>query len=132
MFSHSLLFFVTLAAAVAPGFSQLSTACFPSGTVGDCSQFIPQFCDNVSKDSVNGSNTISQCFNTPGKSFKCDLTAVNTLTTVTDNPANSSCRTALTTISKDCPMGGDGIVTGGIFRFVIDPNNGTCGLPCGD
>ncbi|KAJ6562185.1 hypothetical protein B0H19DRAFT_1259766 [Mycena capillaripes] len=130
MLSRSLLLFVTLAAAVGPGLSQLSTGCFSTGVSGDCSQFIPQFCANIAKGVVSGSNTISQCFNTPAKAIKCDLTAVNTLN-LTTSPNEANCNNALSTVSKNCPMGGSGMFTGLVFRFTIDPNNGTCGLPTG-
>ncbi|KAJ7500899.1 hypothetical protein B0H11DRAFT_769724 [Mycena galericulata] len=128
---HVLLRLVALAVIVAPGLGQLSSACFEQGTVGDCSSFVAQFCANAGKNSVNPSDTMAQCFNTPDKSFKCDLAVVNTLSVV-NSPDVANCESALTAISQDCPMGGDGIFSGGTFLFSIDPNNGTCGLPCGD
>ncbi|KAJ6481515.1 hypothetical protein C8R47DRAFT_590318 [Mycena vitilis] len=129
---RSLLLFTALAATFGPTVGQLNSACFgPGGTVGDCSAYIAQFCANIAQNNVSPSNTISQCFNTPDKLYKCDLTAVNTLSVV-NSPSQANCKTALTTIGQNCPMGGDGIFTGATFEFVIDPNNGTCGLPCGD
>ncbi|KAJ7745890.1 hypothetical protein DFH07DRAFT_13414 [Mycena maculata] len=100
---HVLLRFVSFAVIVAPGLGQLSSACFDQGTVGDCSSFVAQFCANAGQNSVGPSDTMAQCFNTPDKSFKCDLAMVNTLSSVT-GPDVANCETALTTISQDCPM----------------------------
>ncbi|KAJ7107490.1 hypothetical protein C8R44DRAFT_857999 [Mycena epipterygia] len=74
-----LLRFLALSVIVAPALSQLSSGCFENGgeTLGDCSAFVPQFCDNVAQNSIT--NTASQCFNSG--SFKCDLTALNQATT---------------------------------------------------
>ncbi|KAJ7664671.1 hypothetical protein DFH06DRAFT_326481 [Mycena polygramma] len=128
---RSLLLLTTLAATLAPALGQLSSACFTGGTVGDCSPFIIQFCTNVAQNKISGSDTMSQCFNTPGGLFRCDFTTINTLSLV-ESPDATNCQTALTTISENCPMGGDGMFDGRVFQFVIDPNEGSCGLPCGD
>ncbi|KAJ7110403.1 hypothetical protein C8R44DRAFT_260205 [Mycena epipterygia] len=129
----SLLRFVTLALVVTPSLTQMSTQCFTSGTVGDCSAFIAKFCGNIATLSIDAGDARSQCFNTPGQTFRCDLSAVNRVAT-TEIPSEANCQTVLSTVTAQCSMGGDGInnVPTSGFIFGIDPNNGTCGLPCGD
>ncbi|KAJ7769726.1 hypothetical protein B0H14DRAFT_3894888 [Mycena olivaceomarginata] len=124
---HFLLRFLVLSVIVVPALSQSST-CFDSGVAGDCSSFVAQFCTNIAKDSIGIRNTASQCFNNPGEPFKCVFTALNVITSPS-TPDPNHCQSVLLTLSEDCAMGGEGMVAGGGFLFVIDPNNGTCGLP---
>ncbi|KAJ7206274.1 TMV resistance protein Y3 [Mycena pura] len=128
--SHSLSF-VALALMVAPGLAQLSTQCNLFGVVGDCSQFVNDFCTTINPLTITPFNSISKCYNGPGNAFKCDLTALLTVN-VTGTPGGTNCNTALTTAAHGCPMGGQGQFSGAPFIFAVDPNNGTCGLPCGD
>ncbi|KAJ6536183.1 hypothetical protein B0H19DRAFT_1317801 [Mycena capillaripes] len=72
LMSVLLLRFLALSVIVTPSLSQSST-CFSSGVAGDCSSFVTQFCTNIAKDSIGIGNTASQCFNNPGKPFKCVL-----------------------------------------------------------
>ncbi|KAJ7107493.1 hypothetical protein C8R44DRAFT_744681 [Mycena epipterygia] len=125
-----LLRFLALSVTIAPALSQLNSGCFNNAgaTTGDCSAFVTLFCDSIAQSSIT--NTASQCFNTPSGSFKCDLTALNQASTAGFANAND-CIIALLTLSENCPEGGEGIFAGKTMLYVVDANNGTCGLPCG-
>ncbi|KAJ7277228.1 hypothetical protein C8J57DRAFT_183991 [Mycena rebaudengoi] len=115
----------------APSFGQLHAECSLSGTAGDCSRFVANFCNGLTPISISPFNSAAKCYNTPGNAFKCDFTVLNTIN-ATGTPSVAHCDTTLNTVTSSCSMGGQGIFAGGAFMFAVDPNNGTCGLPCGD
>ncbi|KAJ7467813.1 hypothetical protein B0H11DRAFT_2046500 [Mycena galericulata] len=130
--SSSLQRFAVLCLMVAPVLGQFTSQCFTSGVVGNCSAFITDFCSDVANKSVSALNSKSECFNTPGQAFICDLSAVSQKVSSTGTPDEDHCITVLSTVAEECPMGGLGRFNDGGFNFVLDPNSGTCGMPCSD
>ncbi|KAJ7233699.1 hypothetical protein C8J57DRAFT_1729406 [Mycena rebaudengoi] len=126
-FQSRSLSLVALALMVGPSFAELVAQCNLSGVVGDCSEFVANFCRNLDRP-INPFGTLSKCYNGPNNAYKCDFTALSTVNTA-ETPNEVNCNTALNTVSRSCSMGGQGQFS---FIFAVDPNNGTCGLPCGD
>ncbi|KAJ7268405.1 hypothetical protein C8J57DRAFT_1325067 [Mycena rebaudengoi] len=126
-FQSRSLYLVALALMVGPSFAQLVAQCNLSGIVGDCSRFVANFCSTLDHP-ITPFGSTSKCYNGPDNAYKCDFTALSTVSTAA-TPNEVNCNTALNTVSRSCSMGGQGQFS---FIFAVDPNNGTCGLPCGD
>ncbi|KAJ6613716.1 hypothetical protein B0H10DRAFT_2221957 [Mycena sp. CBHHK59/15] len=124
--SHALFSFVALSVMMTPCLGQLQLTCNIGGTKGNCTSFIPAFCNSIGNSSIAPLDTTSRCFNTPGFTGKCDLTAWNRRPGPNGNvPDVTNCVAALSTVSEACPTGGSGIFTGANFLFVLDPSTGT-------
>ncbi|KAJ7245201.1 hypothetical protein C8J57DRAFT_1362496 [Mycena rebaudengoi] len=128
-FQSRLLPLVALALMMGPSFAEIIAQCSLSGVVGDCSKFVADFCNSLDHP-ISPFGSASRCYNGPGNAYKCDFTVLSPLSTA-PTPNEVNCNTALNTVSRSCSMGGQGQVVGG-FLFAVDPNNGTCGLTCGD
>ncbi|KAF9074775.1 hypothetical protein BDP27DRAFT_1359430 [Rhodocollybia butyracea] len=120
---HSKLGFVaavSLVLAATPAFGQTFN-CFDTGVeLGNCSQFIVPFCQSIAEQ-----NTLSGCFNVPGKGFKCDFTIWNEFGTGAIPGTGNGCVIVLDLISENCDLGGQGTFSGG-GAFQLTPNEGSC------
>ncbi|KAJ7101706.1 hypothetical protein C8R44DRAFT_887906 [Mycena epipterygia] len=126
---RGLLSFAVVAVITTPGLAQLQTSCFSGGPTFDCSMFITAFCNSIGTSTIAPNDTISRCFNNPAVgSAQCTFTAANMVTTA-GVPNVSNCGSALATVGAVCPPGGSGMFSGLTFRFWMDPNDGTCGIP---
>ncbi|KAJ6590266.1 hypothetical protein B0H10DRAFT_1961135 [Mycena sp. CBHHK59/15] len=102
--SHALFSFVALSVMMTPCLGQLQLTCNIGGTKGNCTSFIPAFCNSIGNSSIAPLDTTSRCFNTPGFTGKCDLTAWNRRPGPNGNvPDVTNCVAALSTVSEACP-----------------------------
>ncbi|KAE9405624.1 hypothetical protein BT96DRAFT_915856 [Gymnopus androsaceus JB14] len=128
---RSLSTLIALSLFVKVSFGQSITVnCLSSGQEGDCTSFIPAFCNSIASSgnaTILPFDNIARCFNTPDFEFKCDFTAWNNLPAPNGNVPNGvNCEATMQLISELCPAGGNGQVVGANFLFTLDPNAGEC------
>ncbi|KAF9063024.1 hypothetical protein BDP27DRAFT_1335884 [Rhodocollybia butyracea] len=103
-------------------------SCFTTGVeLGNCSQFIGPFCQSVNPAiSIAEQNTLSGCFNVPGKGFKCDFTIWNEFATGSIPGVGAGCTDIMDLIADNCIMGGQGTLSSSGGAFQLIPNEGSC------
>ncbi|PPR04994.1 hypothetical protein CVT26_012588 [Gymnopilus dilepis] len=107
--------------------------CYSGGSSGSCSQFIDEYCNQISEITFKPGDSEHHCYSSlPNRNakYKCVLGVRNTNANQAASPNAETCQETLRNIASYCTYGGHGKYSSTFpFEFEIDnqsANSGVC------
>ncbi|KXN85241.1 hypothetical protein AN958_11516 [Leucoagaricus sp. SymC.cos] len=126
MFSK-LVFIASVAIAVVSAQFQVSCTTAGLNQASDCTQFLNDFCNDVSivATAIRVGDSANRCFVTP-RGHSCVFHAYNS--NVNDHsPSGAACKNAFTQVIDQCPFGGFAVVpNNGSYTYTVESNVALC------
>ncbi|KAJ6451937.1 hypothetical protein C8R45DRAFT_87785 [Mycena sanguinolenta] len=131
MFRKQLTLLAMLAISASTiGGQSITFSCNSEGLIGDCGDFVTNFCTQMNLMTFTPSESGNRCYDLDvSAGSKCALTAFYSgpISSAAGSPNVTNCKNTLNDITANCPRGGSG-TAGGVFSWSIDPNDGSCGV----